>query len=347
VQLRVINLGSVSPLKSQSVYHGIAHAMRAGDAPVLVLCSPGRPYLSVGMHQQAELEFDLQRCKAHNLSIIPRQTGGGCVLLDQQQLFFQFIFHRSIAPTTANELYPRLLQPIIDCYQHIGIAAQQIGLTDLQVGGKKITGSGAASIGEATVLVGNFIHAFDARLMANVIHAPSDEYRQLFAEQLQQRMTSIQQQGKSVDNATLIAKLHHQIPQRLGLTPISSELTQREQHEIMLMEQELLEDSEWQISKKLVSHGIKICAHTYVTERVATIAGNALRCLLLQQTHKIIIAYLFVNQDRQHALETSFHHCALNGEQLRSYLQQADQELHPYAEHFIELLLQSRIDPAI
>ncbi|MDP7080211.1 MAG: hypothetical protein QF415_09995 [Candidatus Undinarchaeales archaeon] len=39
--LRILRPGSVSALRSQSLYHAVAQAARDGDAPTLIVLSPG------------------------------------------------------------------------------------------------------------------------------------------------------------------------------------------------------------------------------------------------------------------------------------------------------------------
>ena len=51
--LRVLDFGSVSPVMSLAIWHGIADAMTATDDPVLTLSNPDAPFICVGFHQDA------------------------------------------------------------------------------------------------------------------------------------------------------------------------------------------------------------------------------------------------------------------------------------------------------
>jgi len=268
MQLRLLNLGLVSPLYSQAVYHGLASNMQAHDLPVLILVRPDQAYISVGLHQDIEKEIDIDYCQRNNLQIIRRHVGGGSVLLDENQLFFQFVFPSKLLPNKPAEIYTRLLQPVLHCFQSMGIAAYSQSLNDIQVNAKKIAGTGAATIDNANVLVGGFLFDFNCAQMAACINAPSEAFKHTFAELMRNRMTSIRQEKPSLMNEKdIIQFLKKHIETDLSLTVVDSRLNHNEQQAIQQAEQELLSD-EWTFmeGRKLVSNGIKISAGLYLLE---------------------------------------------------------------------------------
>ena len=48
VLVRLLDMGVVRPLRSQSIYHGIAAAMTPGSDPALILCRSSKSFLSLG-----------------------------------------------------------------------------------------------------------------------------------------------------------------------------------------------------------------------------------------------------------------------------------------------------------
>ena len=68
-------LGKVPWQESQLIYHALAHLGREA----LSLVSPARPYVSIGYHQDAEQEVDLEFCKSRDIPIFRRDVGGGAV----------------------------------------------------------------------------------------------------------------------------------------------------------------------------------------------------------------------------------------------------------------------------
>jgi lipoate-protein ligase A len=71
--IRVLDLGRVSAVRSQTVYHAAAYAM-TGDRPdTVILVSPDQPYVCVGYHQDLEKEVDLAYCWPAKRSVGPAQ----------------------------------------------------------------------------------------------------------------------------------------------------------------------------------------------------------------------------------------------------------------------------------
>ena len=107
--VRLLNLGKVSYLRSQTIYHAVAHAMVDSSPDTITLMSPDRPYVCVGYHQDVTRDVDMDYCGAQSLPVLRRAIGGGTVLLDERQLFFHCIFHRRRAPRRIAELYRLVL----------------------------------------------------------------------------------------------------------------------------------------------------------------------------------------------------------------------------------------------
>jgi lipoate-protein ligase A len=143
--LELFNLGKVPWLETQLIYHALAELGREA----LTLVSPATPYVCIGFHQDAEQEVDLDFCKKNNIPVFRRNLGGGAVYLDGNQLFFHLILHRdnSAIPQGKISFYKKFLQPVINVYRHIGIAADYKPVNDVVIEHRKISGTGAAEIG--------------------------------------------------------------------------------------------------------------------------------------------------------------------------------------------------------
>src|SRR5574341_2424042 len=101
--IRVLDMGLVSPMRSQAIYHGVAHAMTADTPDTIILVGPTDPYVCIGYHQELEKEVDVDYCREHGLPMYRREVGGGAVYLDKGQVFTQWIFHRNHLPASLEE----------------------------------------------------------------------------------------------------------------------------------------------------------------------------------------------------------------------------------------------------
>jgi len=283
LRLRLLDLGLVSPLRSQAVYHGLAEAMAPDGDPLLVLLRPRRPYVCLGLHQSLEQEIDLEACRRHGLPLIRRQVGGGTVLLDRRQLFFQFIYPRRAVTGPVRELYPRFLAPVVDSYRALGLSAHLAGGNDVQIRGRKIGGSGAAHIGQAVVVVGSFLLDFDFALMSRVARLPSPGLRPAFRRAMQCHMTTLSRElGAAPPLAHLKQLFLRQVMRRLAVEITPSRLDDRERRAVCEAEDEL-SDRDWLMldGRSQVPHGVKVAAGVYLTERRFHVEGRAVHIRLL------------------------------------------------------------------
>ncbi|MEK7838850.1 MAG: lipoate--protein ligase family protein, partial [candidate division NC10 bacterium] len=164
--VRLLDLGEVSPLRSQAIYHGLGASMDDASPDTIVLCRPAAPYFCVGYHQSPAEELDLDWCREAGYPVLQRRIGGGTVFLDSSQLFYQCIFHRRRAPLMVDAIYRRFLMPVVEALRALGLAATLEGVNEIEVEGRRIAGTGGGQIGEAVVVVGNVLLDFPEALMA-------------------------------------------------------------------------------------------------------------------------------------------------------------------------------------
>ena len=72
--IRLIDAGTVSHLRSQTIYHGLAHARTESTPDTIVLATPAVPYVCVGFHQDLEWEIDLEFCRERGGTPLFNQT---------------------------------------------------------------------------------------------------------------------------------------------------------------------------------------------------------------------------------------------------------------------------------
>ena len=289
MRLRVIDFGLTTALRSQAVYHGLAEAMGPEDDPVLSLVSPQTPYVCVGMHQEVAREVDEDFCRAHDLPILRRHVGGGAVYLDHNQLFTHFVYPRRKAPEYAVNLYPRFIEPVVRTYRDLGIEANFRPVNDIQVKGRKIGGTGAASIGEATVMVGSFMFDFDTETMARCLKVPSEKFRDKLFQSLNDYMTTmVKELGAPPGRETVKALFLRHCADVLGVEPVEDRPTEAEEAAIARAEA-ALSDPDWTYSKgrKFVELGVKIADGTHLTESAHKAPGGLLRVHLLERDGRI------------------------------------------------------------
>jgi len=191
--MKLYNLGHVPWLESQLIYHALPRL----DMEGLILLAPAEPYVCIGYHQDVAQEVDFDYCRAHDIPIFRREVGGGAVYLDGNQLFYQVILHKNspLTPSDKEAFYRTLLEPAANAYRQMGISARYKPVNDIITAeGRKISGTGAAEIGDYLILVGNVIMDFDYETMVRVLKVPDEKYRDKVHKSLRENLSTIKRE---------------------------------------------------------------------------------------------------------------------------------------------------------
>jgi lipoate-protein ligase A len=190
--MRLNRLGTVSWPHSQLLYHAQPRLSREG----LNLLSPGSAYVCVGYFQDVDQEVDEAFCHENGIPIFRREVGGGAVYLDGEQLFYQLVIRRDnpIVPAGKEAFYRKFLAPPVEAYRELGIPADYRPINDIIAGGRKISGTGVAEIGEYIVLVGNLIVDFNYDMMARVLKVPDEKFRDKVHKTLTENLSTIRRE---------------------------------------------------------------------------------------------------------------------------------------------------------
>ncbi|MCG6857631.1 MAG: hypothetical protein LJE67_06150 [Salaquimonas sp.] len=297
MRLRVIDFGFVPAIRSQAIYHGVARALKRDDEPVLTLVNPLSPYVCVGVHQEIDKEVDEVFCKQAGLPVIRRHVGGGAVYLDENQMFFHFMFPREMVPQYAVNLYPKFIEPAVRTYRELGVNAEYRPVNDIQVAGRKIGGTGAASIGVTTVMVGSFMFDFDTATMAQCLKVPSEKFRDKLRQTLDDYMSTMTRELDVLPTREEVReKFLKHVGDVFGLTPELVDPTPAELAAIEA-EEKALSDPAWTYRKgrKLTDMGVKISEGRQLTESMHKVAGGLIRTHLL--AHDGVIENLMISGD--------------------------------------------------
>ncbi len=236
--MKLFNLGTVPNFDSMVSFHALA---RMGIES-LVVVSPKTPYVSVGYFQDTARVLDVDRCRALNLPIIRREVGGGCVLLDENQVFYHVILRKDnpILPRTIDGIYRKFSQPPINTYAHFGVKVHFKPVNDLVTPeGKKIAGEGGANIGDCMVFVGSIIMDFNVKMMAQILRLPDEKFRDKVYKTMENSISSLKEElGQTPRREEVEEVLVEEFRKILGPLEESS-LTPEIKSQMQLVEKEL------------------------------------------------------------------------------------------------------------
>jgi lipoate-protein ligase A len=77
-------------------------------------------------------------------------------------------------------VYEKMLTPVVNTLKHFfDVKAELVGSHEVEMNGKRIAGIGGGQIGEASIVVGNFLFDFDFDTMASLWSVPNENFREL------------------------------------------------------------------------------------------------------------------------------------------------------------------------
>ncbi len=277
-EIRLLDMGQVAPVRSQTIYHAVAYALDADAPDTIILVAPTAPYVCIGFHQELEKEVDVDYCRAHGLPIYRREVGGGAVYLDKNQVFTQWVFHRRALPADLGERFALYVKPLVETYQALGIAANYRPINDIHVQGKKIGGTGAAQMGESEVVVGSLMFDFNFDLMARVLKVSSEKMRDKIVQSLNDYMTTMARQlGKMPDRDAVVKIYLERCAAALGRQIVAGAPTAQELALAEQLDQQAVTD-EWLYQKGgLRQPGVKIHEDVRVLEAAHKAPGGLIR----------------------------------------------------------------------
>lgn len=218
--LRVIDFGRVSPLRSQTLWHAVAHGVSAGAGPTLSFARPSAPYVCLGYHRSLG-EVDQEACRRRGLPIYRRMVGGGPVYLDGGQLLFQITVPADQVAAARAVALRRLLEPAVAAFRAAGVLAELDADGEIVVGDRKVCGHGAGQIGDAVVVVGNLIERFDHQAAAAILATPSAAARREMVRLMRRFVAATPADADTFRRAAEVAygEALGLVPRRGGLTP--------------------------------------------------------------------------------------------------------------------------------
>ena len=126
---------------------------QAGRVPDTIRFLSFPPTALIGRHQDLSREIDLEYCARHNVGTVRRITGGGAIYLDEGQLGWELVFHRSsLGIASLPDVAREICNAVAAGLQEFGVDAKFRPRNDIEVNGRKISGTGGFYDGDPVVL---------------------------------------------------------------------------------------------------------------------------------------------------------------------------------------------------
>ena len=175
----------------------VFHALARMGAEGLVIVSPATPLVSIGYFQDAEAEVDLDYCQKSGIPYMRRELGGGATYLDENQVFYQFLWQRDSRrfPPEVRRIMEIFSEPAVRAYEDLGVKAEFRPQNDIITPeGRKIAGQAAGDIEGMNVFVGGILLDFDIDTMTRVLKVPDEKFRDKLHKTMSQALSTVKRE---------------------------------------------------------------------------------------------------------------------------------------------------------
>jgi len=146
---------------------------QAGNVPDTIRFLRFPPTALIGRHQDLSGEVDLGFCRENGIGTVRRITGGRAIYLDEGQLGWELVFHKSSLGIAA---LPDLDRAICNAaaagLSKLGIEAKFRPRNDIEVDGRKISGTGGFFDGDILIYQGTVLVDMNPEQMVCALRIP-------------------------------------------------------------------------------------------------------------------------------------------------------------------------------
>lgn len=185
----------------------------------------------VGYHQAVDLEVEEKYCYEHGIDINRRITGGGNLYWDESQLGWEIFAPKNTPgiPKRLDDMYRLMCESVIAGLDRLGVKAKFRPTNDIEVGGRKISGTGGTEIGDAFLYQGTLLTDFDVDTMINALKLPVKKLEDKQVDSFKQRVICLKEVlGYLPPMVEIKAALAQGISEVLGITLEPGGLTEIE-----------------------------------------------------------------------------------------------------------------------
>lgn len=172
---RLLDTGSLPAAHNMALDKVILGARSSGKVPNTVRYLQFSPHcVLIGYHQSVELEVEEEYCREHHIEINRRITGGGNLYWDEGQLGWEIFAPKDSPgiPGLLEDMYRLMCESVVAGLDRLGVKARFRPANDIEVDGRKISGTGGTEIGKAFLYQGTLLTDFDVDTMIGCLKLP-------------------------------------------------------------------------------------------------------------------------------------------------------------------------------
>ncbi len=195
IPFRVIDTGLREGRANIAFDAALIELHAAGRIPDTIRFLRFRPTALVGRHQAITRELNLAQCGADQVGLARRMTGGGAIYFDEGMLGWELVFSRRrlVLPSLADYTRAICESAADGLSRAFGINARFRPRNDIEVGGRKLSGTGGFFEGDTLFFQGTVLIDADPARVMSYLNVPRAKIERHALDRPESRITTLRQ----------------------------------------------------------------------------------------------------------------------------------------------------------
>lgn len=220
--LRIVDTGLNSARWNVAMTAALTELHAKSESADTVRFHRYRPCVLLGRSQDAAAAIDVAYCAGHDIEVVHRVTGGGAVFLSPRMFAWDVVLDRGTCGGDLGSVTEAICAGVAAGLARLGVAARFRAPNDIEIGGRKVSGSSGYSEGRSIVLQGTVLIEDEVGTMARALG--------LSEETLRRGMTCLHEAaGAVIPMASVMTSISAALCEALGKSGSAQSLHHAEQ----------------------------------------------------------------------------------------------------------------------
>ncbi len=235
-RFRLLDLGGLTAAENMALDHIILEETAAGSSPPTLRFLQFTPAAAlVGYHQDVHLELRTDYCRSQGIDINRRLTGGGGIFFQESALGWELFGIMGEPPFRGS--YESMLHSICSMaaegFSRLGIDARFRPRNDIEVDGRKISGTGGVTASGGFMFQGTLLMENEVEQFVRALRVPVEKLKKREIESLLERICFLSDLIQPAPPLSTVKEaLVAEFAERLGVEFVPGDLTDAEKRRL-------------------------------------------------------------------------------------------------------------------
>ena len=191
---RLLDTPPMTAAENMALDEALLHVKARGETPNTIRFLQFSPRaVLLGFHQSVSEEVRKAYCDENQIDINRRTTGGGAIFFDETQIGWEVICDKTFFKTFIQtpHFFKQLCSPVITALGTLGLKAAFRPRNDIEIHGRKISGTGGTESNGAFLFQGTMLVDFDVDTMLRTLRIPVEKLKAKEIDSVKERVTCL------------------------------------------------------------------------------------------------------------------------------------------------------------